>query len=149
MLRRWPKVLTASPASYVDVPFTAQAGVPYHLWLRLKAQNNSFSDDSVYVQFSRATDAGAHPVYAIGSTSAASVILEEGSGAGMSGWGWNDNAYGSLAAPLYFAASGPQTMRIQAREDGPSIDQVVLSPSTFLIASPGTSKNDTTIVPKP
>jgi hypothetical protein len=49
--------------------------------------------------------------------------------------------------PAYFAA-GPQTIRIQVREDGFSIDQIVLSPTTYLNASPGSLKNDTTIPPK-
>jgi hypothetical protein len=49
---------------------------------------------------------------------------------------------------IYFANSGTQTIRIQQREDGLSIDQIVLSPSTWLNASPGALKNDTVIVPK-
>jgi hypothetical protein len=34
------------------------------------------------------------------------------------------------------------------REDGVSIDQVVLSPATYLTRAPGALKNDTTILPK-
>ena len=30
---------------------------------------------------------------------------------------------------MYFATTGPQTIRIQRREDGISIDQIVLSPA--------------------
>ena len=37
-------------------------------------------------------------------------------------------------------------MRVQMREDGLSIDQIVLSHTVFLNASPGTLKNDTTIL---
>jgi hypothetical protein len=40
-------------------------------------------------------------------------------------------------------------MRIQVREDGVMLDQIVLSPSTFMSAAPGPVTNDTTIVPKP
>ena len=40
-------------------------------------------------------------------------------------------------------------MRIQIREDGVMLDQIVLSPSTYLQNSPGSVTNDTTIVPKP
>jgi hypothetical protein len=40
------------------------------------------------------------------------------------------------------------TLRIQPREDGVSIDQIVLSPSTYLFTSPGALKNDTHILPK-
>ncbi|HEY2905522.1 MAG TPA: endonuclease/exonuclease/phosphatase family protein, partial [Vicinamibacterales bacterium] len=39
------------------------------------------------------------------------------------------------------------TLRLQQREDGVRIDQVVLSPSTYLATSPGTTKRDTTILP--
>jgi hypothetical protein len=40
-------------------------------------------------------------------------------------------------------------MRIQVREDGVQLDQIVLSSSQFLSAAPGSVTNDTTIVPKP
>jgi len=145
------KVLTplASPSTYVDVPFTADAGVAYHVWFHMKAQGNSIASDSVYVQFSNATDVNRQRVYAIGSTRAASVILEDGTSAGISGWGWTDSGYGSLAAPIYFATPGPQTLRIQSREDGVSIDQIVISGSTYLTTPPGAAKNDSTRVPKP
>jgi hypothetical protein len=115
----------------------------------MKAPNNLLSSDSVYVQFSTATDASRQPVYRIGSTKAASVILENGSGAGISGWGWTDSSYGSLAAPIYFATPGPQTLRIQSREDGVSIDQIVISSGTYLTTPPGAARNDATKVPKP
>ena len=67
----------------------------------------------------------------------------------MKGWGWQDNGYGAgvLGPLMYFAASGPQTIRIQTREDGLPIDQLVLSPSTYLSSAPGSTKNDTTILP--
>ena len=139
----------ARPASYVDVPFSAEAGVPYSFWFRMKAQNNATASDSVYVQFSGATNASRQSIYPVGSTTAASVILENGSGAGLSGWGWTDSSYGSLAAPIYFAATGPQSLRIQTREDGVSIDQIVISAGRYLTTPPGATKNDNTIVPKP
>ena len=40
-----------------------------------------------------------------------------------------------------------QTVRIQVREDGVSIDQVVLSAVKYRTARPGTAKNDTVILP--
>ena len=46
---------------------------------------------------------------------------------------------------MYFTA-GSQTIRIQGREDGISIDQIVLSPDTYLTTSPGQPKNDSTIL---
>jgi hypothetical protein len=78
-------------------------------------------------------------------------VLEDCASCGVSGWGWQDNGYGAgVMGPLiHFAASGPQTIRIQTREDGLSIDQIVLSPETYVNSAPGALKNDTTIVPKP
>ena len=38
--------------------------------------------------------------------------------------------------------------RVQAREDGLSMNQIVLSPSRYLTKRPGLAKADTTIVPK-
>ena len=37
-------------------------------------------------------------------------------------------------------------LRVQAREDGIAIDQIVLSPATCLPASPGPPKNNTHIL---
>jgi hypothetical protein len=64
------------------------------------------------------------------------------------GWGWQDNGYGAgvLGAPLYFT-EGQQTIRIQGREDGMSIDQIVLSSDMYLNTSPGATKDDHTILP--
>jgi hypothetical protein len=77
------------------------------------------------------------------------VVLEDCTGCGVAGWGWQDDGYGTgvLGPELYFSG-GPQTMRVQQREDGIAIDQIVLSPDTYLTASPGVTKNDTTILPK-
>jgi hypothetical protein len=44
--------------------------------------------------------------------------------------------------------AGVQTIRIQRREDGISIDQIVLSRVTYLARSPGATKNDATILPR-
>jgi hypothetical protein len=67
----------------------------------------------------------------------------------LSGWGWEDNGWGpGVLGPQIYFASGTQTIRIQQREDGLAIDQIVLSPGTYLTKPPGPTKNDTTIVPK-
>jgi putative Ig domain-containing protein len=136
----------ASPANYVELSFQAQAGVAYHFWMRGKADKNSWANDSVYVQFSQAANAAGAPLYRIGTTSATTVSIERTVNAGLSGWGWTDNAMGDLAAPIYFAVSGPQTIRIQVREDGLSIDQIVLSADKYFTVAPGSAKNDATIV---
>ena len=141
------KITTAAadPASYFEMTFDAEAGQGYHLWMRGRADNNSWANDSVFVQFSGTVQSGS-PIYRIGTTSAAEYNLEDCSGCGLSGWGWQDNGYNGMGPLLYFATSGTQRLRVQPREDGLSIDQIVLSPTTFASASPGALKNDSTIL---
>jgi hypothetical protein len=148
--RRAPKVHwpLMAPKSYVEFTFHAQAGRPYHLWIRGKAEADGWANDAAFVQFSGAVDAAGLPVFLIGTTSGAVYEVEEGVDALLSGWGWQDTAYGGSAPPIYFAATGPQRIRLQPREDGLSIDQIVISPVTWLEARPGATKNDTTIVRK-
>jgi hypothetical protein len=140
----------ASPTNYVETSFPAEPGQVYKLWLRLKADGNHWANDSVFVQFEGATDENGNPIYQIGSTSALAVNLEECSGCGLSGWGWEDDGWGAVgrngAARLRFP-SGQGRIRIQTREDGVSIDQVVMSARRFLTTRPGAAKNDTTILP--
>ena len=139
----------ASPANYVEISFDANAGQPYHLWIRGRAEGDTYPNDSVFVQFSDSVTAGNVATYQIGTTSAAEYNLEDCSGCGLAGWGWQDNGWGvGVNGPaIYFANSGTHTLRIQTREDGLSIDQIMLSPSLYLSQSPGTLKNDATIYP--
>jgi hypothetical protein len=140
----------ANPVNYFELTFQAEAGRPYHLWLRGRAAGNSWANDSVFVQFDRSTDASGAPVYKIGTTNAAIVTLEDCINCGVSGWGWQDNGFGAgvIGPHIYFASTGSQKIRVQTREDGFSIDQIVVSPSTHLTTSPGALKNDTTILPR-
>jgi hypothetical protein len=140
----------ANPAHYVEVPITVQADRNYRVWLRIKAAGNSGYNDSVWVQTSGTVDTSGAPVFRIGTTSATRVNLQDCTGCSISGWGWQDNGFGTgvLGPALRFATGGTHTLRIQAREDGISIDQIVLSPSTYLNASPGAARNDTTILPR-
>ena len=131
----------ASPTNFFELTFQADAGVRYHVWLRGRADNNSWANDSVFVQFTNVAS------YAIGTTSAMTVTLEDCTDGGVSGWGWQDNAFNATASPISFASSGPQTIRIQTREDGLAIDQIILSPLRFLTASPGALMDDATIYP--
>jgi glucose/arabinose dehydrogenase len=146
-----PKLTSAlaAPADYFERTFYAQAGRPYRLWLRARAQNDSYNNDSVFVQFSGTVDQAGAPAFRIGTTAATGVVLEDCGGCGVSGWGWQDNGYGTgvLGPTLTFASTGVQTIRIQRREDGISIDQIVLSAVTYLKTSPGTTKNDSRILP--
>jgi hypothetical protein len=144
-----PKITTAlaNPASYVELTFRAAAGVPYRLWMRMRADRDSYSNDSVHVQFSGSVSATGAAVTRIGSQNSLGVFLEEGGGAGVQGWGWGDSAYGGLGAPIYFNQDGIQKIRIQQREDGIRIDQIVISANAHFDGAPGAAKADTTIVP--
>jgi len=139
---------SASPASYFELVFEARAGVAYHLWMRGKAQNNSGLNDSVFVQFSGSVNASGSAIDRIGTTSSETLNLEDCSDCGLSGWGWQDNGWGvNVRGPnIRFQTTGPQRIRVQTREDGLSIDQIVLSPQTFLSSAPGGLFNDTTIL---
>ncbi len=139
----------AAPANFFELRFNAEAGKAYRLWMRGRAQNDSWTNDSVYVQFSGSVTATGAAVNRIGTTDATWVGIEDCSNCGLSGWGWQDNAYGTgaLGPLVYFAVTGPQTIRIQQREDGISIDQIVLSPAVYLTAAPGVTKQDTLVLP--
>ncbi|MGH9410782.1 MAG: SBBP repeat-containing protein, partial [Vicinamibacterales bacterium] len=145
-----PKITTpaANPQNYFELEFLAEANVPYHLWLRMRADQDSYQNDSVWVQFSDSVDAGGDPIWRIHSTDATPVSLEDCSGCGEQGWGWNDNGYGVPDTPVEFATSGWHTIRVQQREDGISIDQIVLSSSKWADTAPGANKNDSTILPQ-
>jgi hypothetical protein len=93
---------SANPAQFFEFTFTADARTDYRLWLRGKALNDFWGNDSVFVKFDDSIDAGDAP--------------------------------------------STHTISVQTREDGLSIDQIVLSSARFLNASPGALKNDTTIL---
>jgi hypothetical protein len=139
----------ASPTHYIDIDFIADPTQEYKLWVRMKAENNFWGNDSVFVQLSGGVDRNG-ATYSIGSTSGLAVNLEECSGCGVSEWGWRDERWGAslTGAPvlLRFPEGGVQRLRIQTREDGVSVDQIVLSSEQFKSASPGRAKNDTTIL---
>jgi hypothetical protein len=136
----------AAPATYAEFQFYAEAGRPYHLWIRSRAQKNDYDNDSAFVQFSGIASAR------IGTTSSMTYQLEDAPTAGLSNWGWQDNGLGTvkgmMGAHLTFEKSGLQTIRIQPREDGLQIDQIVISPDRYLLVAPGGLKNDGTVVPR-
>jgi phosphatidylserine/phosphatidylglycerophosphate/cardiolipin synthase-like enzyme len=137
----------ASPTTYFEQTFNAVSGAGYHLWVRLRAQNNSLSNDSVHVQFNDATDSVGTAVYRTATTSSAEVVLQAGpSGAADHNWGWADQGWGSPGPLIYFASSGTHTVRIQQREDGAIVDQIVLSPDTYVTNAPGPRTDDTKIL---
>src|SRR4051812_23912116 len=147
-----PKVANplSAPANYFDMTFNADAGKAYRLWVRAKADGNYFGNDSVYVQFSQSVTSIGTPTYRIGTPSATTFVLEECSGCALSGWGWNDNGYGAgvMGPVIYFEKPGLQTVRVQGREDGIYIDQIVLSAVKYLATPPGAPRADATILPR-
>jgi hypothetical protein len=147
------KLATAAavPLAYFELTFDARAGRGYRLWIRGKAALNGFSNDSVFVQFDGSLDQNGAIAYRIGTPGSTSFNLEECIGCGISGWGWQDNGWGSPGLPgplIYFARDGAQRIRVQVREDGLGIDQIVLSSVRWVNTSPGDSKNDVTLLPK-
>lgn len=144
--RGWsvPNAPDSAPADRFDMTFTAFANTPYTIWVRLRADGNSKWNDSVWVQFSDALVNG-QATYRIGTTSALLVNLEPCFGCGTSGWGWQNSGYWlAQATTITFASSGTHTIRVQTREDGVEIDQIVLSPSRYLAHAPGSARDDAT-----
>jgi hypothetical protein len=140
----------ASPTDYFDVTFNAVAGVKYRLWLRVNAQDDNKYNDSLYVQFSGAVNSAGSAIYRIGTTKGLNVNQALCSACVPAGWGWHNGAYWlSDSGEVWFNTTGTQTLRVQIREDGVRLDQIVLSPELYLTTRPGSQTNDTTIVPKP
>jgi hypothetical protein len=138
-----------APAHFVEFSFTASANKTYRVWFRMRAGGNSKYNDSMFVQFSDALDSAGAPVYRIGSAGALVVNLQSCNGCALAGWGWLNGAYWlEQPSDVKFAQTGSHTLRLQTREDGFQIDQIVLSPNAYLHQPPGAMVNDTTIVAK-
>ena len=139
----------ASPTQYFEMSFNAQSGTPYRLWMRGKADGNSTNNDSAWVQFTGSTDAGGNQRYRIGTAQALNVNLATCADCALSGWGWQNRGYWEAdTGEVWFSTSGLQTIRIQIREDGVAVDQIVLSPQRFVDTAPGPPTGDNTIVQK-
>jgi endonuclease/exonuclease/phosphatase family metal-dependent hydrolase len=139
----------ASPNNnYFERTFSAQGGVAHYLWFRMKAENNHYLNDSVWVQFSGTVDVpGGTPIYRIGSTSAIKVVLQSCDGAAISSWGWRDAGWcGVQGRAIFFATTGFQTVRVLQRQDGVFIDQIVISSSRYAAAPPGPATNSSTLL---
>ena len=137
----------SNPGDYFEATFSAQAWTFYRVWLRMRATGDSKWNDSVWVQFTDAVTDSGNPVYRIGSSSALLMNLEPCGGCGVSAWGWVSGTWWMpQETAIRFTTDGTKTVRIQTREDGVEIDQIVLSPSTYLDGAPGSSSNDGTIL---
>ena len=140
----------ANPPSYFDAAFQASPATRYRVWLRIHALSDSKWNDSVNVQFSDSVDAQGAPIYRIGTTGGYAVNLWTCATCQSVGWGWQRNAYWLAdSGDVWFPSGGAHKIRVQVREDGVEIDQIVLSPVTYATNPPGPVSNDTTIVPRP
>jgi len=138
----------SDPANYFDVSFSATSGTAYHLWVRMRAESNSLGNDSVHVQFTGSVDDHGAATMQIGTTSSAQVVLQAGDADSADhSWGWADNGWNALGSDIYFDTTGTHTLRVQQREDGAIIDEIVLSSDTYLKTAPGPRDNDTTKLP--
>jgi hypothetical protein len=137
----------ASPDHYFEISFDAPSGTPYRVWARMRASGNSKWNDSAWMQFGDAVSSNGTPLYRTGSGTGLLLNLEPCGNCGTSGWGWVGGAYWlSQVTVVQFAASGRHTLRVQTREDGVQIDQIVLSPSSYVSGAPGSGSNDATIL---
>jgi hypothetical protein len=147
----------AAPANYFQMTFQAEAGVEYKLYARMKAEGNLKSNDSAWFQFDKSVNApGGTAICRIGTTTGMYISPDNGS-ASLSNWGWSgvDSGTSGIVSgtSVYFSTTGTQTVRVQRREDGVAIDQIVLSPATYMNTGPayfrpGLDVNDSTIMAK-
>ena len=135
--------------NFVTLRFSADSTLIYKLWVRLKADGDYWGNDSIWLSFNGwmgyggATDRAGNPV------SWLPINLEECLHCGVAGWGWEDDGWGAInrnGRLLRFPAGGWQEIVIARREDGVSIDQIVLSAEKYLTTRPGAARNDTTIL---
>ncbi len=140
----------ASPSDYFEAEFVPEVNRAYRIWLRLRGGGDSLSSDSVWVQFSGSVDSDGAPLYRIGSTAALLVNLAACSDCGISFWGWRNTTWwlDYQNTVVRFTSSAPQRIRIQTREDGVEVDQIVLSPVTYFNEAPGSLTDDSVVVPR-
>ena len=146
-----PAAASAAPRDFFELTFQAESGRPYRVWLRGQAQSNSYNNDSVFVQFSGSVTANGEPDYRDTARRAAprssSRIVQAAASPGGAGRTTSTEALRSVRKSTS-PRRDRQTLRIQGREDGISVDQIVLSSAAYFTTRPGALKNDSTILPK-
>ena len=87
--------------------FNAEAGRPYRLWIRGRADSNNYANDSVHVQFSGSVNQSGTARLSDRHATSTEFNLESCSGCGLANWGWEDNGWGTgvLGPAIYFAAT--------------------------------------------
>ena len=134
-----------APQHYVEFTFNPLPNTAYRLWLRMRARNGSKYNDSVFVQFSNAYDK-TRAVYRIGTAEGLTLNRQACATCALNQWGWYDSAYWLKQITTLTFTAGSQTLRVQTREDGVDIDQIVLSPVSYRQLAPGATDFDSTIV---
>ncbi|CAN5864157.1 hypothetical protein BH24ACI4_BH24ACI4_08070 [soil metagenome] len=135
------------PGDYFEATFQAEAWTGYRVWVRMRAAGDSKWNDSVWLQFSDAVNSDGGAVYGIGTGSGLLVNLETCNDCGVGGWGWSGGAWWvTQPTTIQFTSSGSKTVRVQTREDGVEIDQIVLSASSYRYSAPGSPTWDSTHV---
>ena len=136
----------AEPVDFFEAAFDAPAGVAYQVWFRMRAVGDLPANDSIWVQYSDAVTPAGAPLYRLGTASAMGIALEDCSGCGVGGWGWQDRAYWAPGSYVQFAGGGTHAIRVQLREDGVELDQIVLTPASANAPAPGPARGDATIL---
>ncbi|MBI2426736.1 MAG: prepilin-type N-terminal cleavage/methylation domain-containing protein [Candidatus Kerfeldbacteria bacterium] len=124
----------SNPSNYFDTTFKAQSGKLYHIWARMKvaADSDFGTSDSMYIQFNDSLENG-DPVNRIG-TSQGLVV-----GNRLQTWVWNDMRTGGIENTgniITFEQNGDHTLRVQRREDGAALDQIILSSVAYINSKP-------------
>ena len=122
---------------YFELSASVMAGKNYRLWLRMKGANNSGYSDSVWVQTSDSVDSAGTPIFRIGTTSATRVNLQDCTGCTISGWGWQDNGFGTgVLGPVLRFANGGEWYRGVVRnpaDDAPGpVHRRMICPQPFM-----------------
>jgi len=144
---RWEWVARDEPVHFFDIEFEARAATPYRVWLRMKANRNDRESDATFVQFSDSVNRRGEPVFRINSTSSLQVVLTPAPASRIFQWGWQDGWYmNPFRGIIYFETTGKHILRVQRKEDGVILDQIVLSPALYLKRPPGFPVNDQTIL---
>jgi hypothetical protein len=134
------------PASYFDASFQADAHVPYRVWLRLAPGSGPSAGTSVWVQFSDAEIRDA-PAYRLGTRAGLLVSLDACEGCASPGWGWRDSSPRlAQLSVVTFRSRGWHRVRVQVRDGGVQLDQVVLSSRAYVNGPPGAAQGDRTTV---
>ena len=131
------KITTAAarPASYVDLTFHAVPDRHTTCGCAGAPKGNIYPNDSVFVQFSNSVTSAAQPTLPYrhdlrGRVQPGGLQRLRHVRVGLAGQrvGLRRDGCAHLLQHV-----GPQTMRIQSREDGLSIDQIILSPATGIL----------------